>query len=554
MLQADSAGFLMGEKLDLSGESDLLRTIQRDVRAIRNAVVSAGRITRSGAGKASGGSGTPLLPVTPARGRRSGARNRLVATPVGVIKADSLSATAAPANTRRSLASMPVSGAAIVATPARVAPERVRAPVASPDTPERGANGRFLPKNGGGTQAEEESERHFFKGALRNISSAIENGIKANADVADPMVKAYGEIATPLAGLAGGMKSIAGFNSSEERFYTRWFKRIAGIMTFGRRSDQESADKTQDLLEEIRDTSGGRDGKDGKSSAGGLLGGKVLGGLLGGAAKGGRGLMALLKKIPVLGALLGGGAFLMDAFTYEMDPRLSRREKDQRIGGSGGGILGMLGGAATGAAAGAFLGPVGMIAGGLLGGFLGDSAGQIIGEKVGLWVNDLRGADIPGKIGELWNSAITPLASVADTISTWWTENIPSFSSIRDGVTGFLSDKLGIDLPSVDQVADVAVTGLSGTVIGRTVARFFGVDEAAGINAPQVAEVSAPPPKVPASPAPIPVPQAPEKERTRLNSQNKENSISVKAVVPAQDAGQDIRDRQISHIVTGGMK
>jgi len=131
----------------------------------------------------------------------------------------------------------------------------------------------------------------------------------------------------------------------------------------------------------------------------------------------------MLRRVPILGALIGAGSLAADVYGSETDPTLTRAQKDRRagrgVGGLAGSLGGMAGGAKLGAMAGAVGGPIGAAIGGVVGGalglFLGDQAGQIIGDKVGLWVSYLRGADIPGKIAAAWNSAV-------DFVKSGWSE------------------------------------------------------------------------------------------------------------------------------------
>jgi hypothetical protein len=91
--------------------------------------------------------------------------------------------------------------------------------------------------------------------------------------------------------------------------------------------------------------------------------------------------------------------------------------------------------------------------------FLGDDAGQILGETVGGWVNDLRAADLPGKIIAAWDAATifvrdawTVVKVVA--LGTWdWVKS--GWDSVTD---------------SVRQGWDTAMAGLSaaGEFIGKT--------------------------------------------------------------------------------------
>ncbi|SUD59824.1 lysozyme [Ectopseudomonas oleovorans] len=149
-----------------------------------------------------------------------------------------------------------------------------------------------------------------------------------------------------------------------------------------------------------------------------------------GAARG------LLKRIPLLGTLLGAGYMVSDIAASEGGEG-TRREKDAATGsavGRGiGGLGGMAGGAAVGAAIGSVVPVVGTLVGGLvggaLGGFLGDSAGDIIGEKVGLWVNDLRRANVPGAILDAWHLSTDFFSSLWQQASSGLSERWASVSS-----------------------------------------------------------------------------------------------------------------------------
>ena len=531
MLNHDSSGFLVGERISLASEKSTLDAISNDVRAIRKAIMGASMTRRRSASTKSGNL-RPVAVATPMKARRSGVQT--------VSASPSVAAFDAPV----SVASKPVS------KPVRNSDELTSVVVNGRD-----ARGRFVGGGGSSSTADDPGESHKLSNALRYIGGAIEASAGIDAEGADPMVKAYGEIAAPIAGIAGGMRSMSGFAKGEERFYNKWFKKITGIMTLSRKEEAEETKDTQDLLEGIQKGEGGDSGKGGffGSMASRMFGGGV-GGFLGKAiGGGGRGLMKILKKIPLLGALIGGGSFLLDAFQWEMDPRLSRRDKDQRIGGSGGGILGMLGGAAAGALMGSVVGPIGTIVGGVAGAFFGDKAGQVVGERVGLWVNDLRAADVPGKLLSVWNTMTAPLKTAATTITTWWSENMPSLGSVAEGVKGFVSDTFGIDFgKSTDAIKSTAMDALGDTILGRQAMRFLGIDSAASTASPKLS--NSPMLKAPTAPRPpamrAPVRPAEPPARQRVDSPA---PMTIKAVVPAPDAGQDVRDRQISHITTGGM-
>ena len=73
-------------------------------------------------------------------------------------------------------------------------------------------------------------------------------------------------------------------------------------------------------------------------------------------------------------------------------------------------------------AAGAIGGLLGIAVGGLVGSWLGTEGGRIVGGAIGGWVDDLRKADIAGRISNAWNGFTAPLT--------------PMFSSIKDTAVG----------------------------------------------------------------------------------------------------------------------
>ena len=195
-------------------------------------------------------------------------------------------------------------------------------------------------------------------------------------------------------------------------------------------------------------------------------------------ARAGNGAMGVLKRVPLLGALLaavGTGASVYESETSEA----SRAEKDKTtgkaIGGGGGAIAGMMSGGAAGAALGLLAGPIGAAIGGLVGavagGFFGEKAGAIVGETVGGWVTDLRNADIPGMIGRAWSTTTNTMATAWTDTTKWfqgkWDAALSLFGGIWDKAKGVFDDlslgvtnllaKFGIDVPAIKQkAADMA--------------------------------------------------------------------------------------------------
>lgn len=167
------------------------------------------------------------------------------------------------------------------------------------------------------------------------------------------------------------------------------------------------------------------------------------GGIVSKLLRGGKGL---LRKIPFLGALIGGVSTATDVYGNEEDDSLTRGEKDKRNGKSVGGFAGSVGGMMAGAAVGSLLGPVGTVIGGAVGMFLGDQAGQIIGEKMGEWTTQLRDADIPGKIIGAWETTTSAIKSGWDgalkLMSSAWDKTKEAANAAND----FVKDKTGVDV------------------------------------------------------------------------------------------------------------
>ena len=147
-----------------------------------------------------------------------------------------------------------------------------------------------------------------------------------------------------------------------------------------------------------------------------------------------------LKRLPFISSAIEAGAGGINAVNIANDANLTEEQKQRKqsenAGRTGGAIVGGLGGVAAGAALGTKLGlmtgnpiiaAVGGVVGGLVGGWLGTDAGRIVGNKIGGWVDDLRKADIAGKISQAWTSFIDDIT--------------PSFSGIKESIVDFLKPK-----------------------------------------------------------------------------------------------------------------
>ncbi|WP_180089997.1 hypothetical protein [Acinetobacter sp. YH12219] len=247
---------------------------------------------------------------------------------------------------------------------------------------ERDSKGRFTSGNG--------NESRGLFSWIKSLKGSVEG---ANVDVGgvDPTIDALREVkdvVSPVGRVFGGMgaRAIGVFRG-------RMKKRAADEQLpqeqIKANKEQQRSDKQRNsLLRRLIDAV--RSGDKG----GGI--GDALGGLFGGLGKRGGGLFKkggklLLKRLPFLGALVGG-AFLAKDW----------KGLDTKGKGKG---LGQIIGTAVGGALGAFGGPAGAVAGGALGNWLGG----IFGEKVGGWVDQLKGEDWTG----IFKSAVSGLTNIS---------------------------------------------------------------------------------------------------------------------------------------------
>lgn len=146
----------------------------------------------------------------------------------------------------------------------------------------------------------------------------------------------------------------------------------------------------------------------------------------GGTARGGGGTnegsprggaKALLKKLPIIGALLSAGFLAKDLHDISENgesQETKTRQVGSAVGATAGGIGGALGGAAAGAAIGSVVPLVGTLAGGivgaLVGGIGGGKVGGMLGDKFGEWVNELREAGVTDKMAYSWDIGVNAMS------------------------------------------------------------------------------------------------------------------------------------------------
>ncbi|WP_205202822.1 transglycosylase SLT domain-containing protein [Azonexus hydrophilus] len=455
-LKHDAQGFLVGDPIDLGVTLKALESIKNDVQAIRKAVTGATASMTAGAKRQSGKEQAAAIVALPAgrRGGNANATTRRAQTPSGKSR----------------------HAAAVVRQESRAATKTVAVPAG------RDGRGRFVAGNTSIDGRLHDRDARTGDGAIRGFTDRVVsavNGAGGGMEEADPAVKAFNEVAQPM---ARGYEMLTG--GSEDKKQTGFLRRIFSTLNVFRKEEtaySKAANKSLKVLEEKPEAKGGGDG-------GGLLGmmsgllskipviGPMLAGgagMMGGAGKGlmgaGKGLLGagkgMLRRIPLLGALIGGVGAASDIYSSETDDSLTRRQKDENagkaVGGFAGSVGGMLAGAKLGAMAGAIGGPIGVAIGGVLGGavgmFFGDQAGQIIGDTVGGWVSDLREADIPGKIvgaweattdflKKGWDGALEKLSDAWKGIKDAGSQAAQWASDKANAANNFIKDKTGVDV------------------------------------------------------------------------------------------------------------
>lgn len=476
-LQSDSMGFLRGVPQDMGDMKRIWRNIQTDIKAIRAALDMGDGVAQIAHRSASPAATRAPSAAAPAARAKEGKASQRVAAP-------------AVRNTMPSgMVKTMVSQAAAVGAAAAAQGRNAAAAAA---TPQRDRGGRFVGSSGSGGDGPEVDAKSM--GAISSGFGRIKDALSElkPEDEVDPSIKAFGEVAQPM---ARGYKALfGGAESKEEKRRERWYRRFWSHM---RRTDEGQAKDSKAMRKSLKNL---EEKPVATAGNGGLLSG--LGSAMGGALGAGGGLLkmmgrgagSMLKRLPLVGGLLASIGGLYEAWESESSD-LSREEKDRKtgkaVGGLGGALAGGFAGAKLGAALGALAGPIGAAIGGVVGGaaglFFGEEAGKVIGNTVGGWVTSLREADIPGKIAAGWDSVTTSMSSAGDWIKDkagaafdlmkdgWDVATKPlmdlagsakeMFSGFADAMNAFFKEKFGVDLKagfqqaiqSVSEVKDQAV-------------------------------------------------------------------------------------------------
>lgn len=247
---------------------------------------------------------------------------------------------------------------------------------------DRDDRGRFIGANG--DKAETESVLSKINATLSDM-----RGLSGDGRGYDPTIDALGELkdfVAPIGSVFSKMSTRA-VGLFRGRLRKRRNDEVLPEEQVRANRNNERNDKERNKL--LRRLIEAVMRKNGTGSSG--LGG--LGGLLGLLGKAGK---PLLKRVPLLGLLFGGGMLANDWGNL-----------DSKGKGKG---LGEIGGGAAGAALGSFFGPVGTVAGGALGMYLGG----IFGRKVGEWTDGLKREDF----GKIFEKLLKDLAAGAFSLAT----------------------------------------------------------------------------------------------------------------------------------------
>lgn len=317
---------------------------------------------------------------------------------------------------------------------------------------ERDANGRFIGKDG-----KKPGLWSRFKGKL---GFGDKSGPDIDADVGgvDPTIDAARELGTLLSpvkniGMRVGSAGLRGLKGIWRMIGKRRDEQLPKEQTKANKEAAKADKKQNKLLQSILNAIYSQEG------GGGLLGGLMGrgGGLFGKLFKGGA--KGLIKKIPFLGALLGGGLLAKDWGKLD-------------AGGKGQGI-GQIVGTAVGGILGSFFGPVGTVAGGGLGAYLGG----IFGEKVGKWTDSLEKQDFAGILKNLLkgvlgigsgNEAFIPYANAGQSRF----ERFKSWASDKLGISSGTTETVG---QNIDYSKAPGNTNSAGNVATDRKARQLGM-------------------------------------------------------------------------------
>jgi predicted chitinase len=473
-LDHDAAtGFLRGESI-----ADEVEQLAQELKLLRSIDANTSEIARR-LGQLS--QGRPAVQPGPAGARRA---------PIIVNNAANDPAAARSSSRSSSRAAGEARGAR---NRARMAGERLAASPRQAGT--RDASGRFVggasAKGGANDGAGSESSARSIGSAIADAARDVKNGLTADVDNVDPTIQAAKELSgilSPAMALFKPLGRLFGRNkdaqqTKQHRESVTWLRRIwrgqadatkgqgrggmggmlgmllamvtavlAPFKALGRMLGMGRALKAVSNLMPGRGAASGAravragtrsgtptngppiiEGGEGRSAK--AAKGSKAGGIKGVAKSAGGGMLkagkGLLRKIPFVGALIGGAMLANDAMAGD-DPELSKDENKKNkwgnvgsgIGGIAGGLLGMLGG------------PAGAIAGGLI----GDQLGGMVGE----WLSTVDFDSVLSNISSTfsgWADSASKAASAAfEFVKTGWDGLVTSGTKAISGMADWARD------------------------------------------------------------------------------------------------------------------
>lgn len=450
-LKHDSQGFLIGEIID--GNRELLRSHQasmslwKGIRSDVSAIARAIGVQTQVAARSRQPGQINATPVRATGGGRTAGGNWTggAASPAG--RASRVAAAGVAGSVARRSASAAAGGARATATVAAGARDAKGRFTAGPKADKQGAPDQGADASSGS-----------MGGAVNRLSNAVGRmaaSLQAT-DNLDPSINAAKEVTDVVAPLGRGLATM--FGRGSERKKARWYNRFWKALT-AKREDK------------VIVAGGGGGGLLGGLGGRGVAGGGGLLGDIGGLMRRGGGLLngggKMLRRIPVLGALLAGGGALASMLGMDDDDSKTPEEnRAQRYKGTGEAV-GMGVGGVIGGALGSVLGPAGTVAGALVGSIVGEKVGGAVGE----WTKGLVDSDIGGKVIEGWNTFTVGLSAAWESFTTdaktawgaittkageWWDKTSEVAKTVGDKV-GSIVDGADQWLKSKDiNVGDIA--------------------------------------------------------------------------------------------------
>jgi hypothetical protein len=437
-IKSDSFGFLVGDPADWGQALKLWVGIRQDVRDIHRALSA----TSAAAKRATSEGARTVNAVPRSRGvdvaRVVHVTAKAIAQPTAPLKTATMSKDV-PRSALIGAAQRDAKGRFISATRA-VTPNAPNSTLGNQEQ-SRDSRGKF----------DGAASRLAVPGRIGAMGSIASNAIERAPDV-DPSIAAAKEVSAIVTPIGRGFGKMFGSGGEEKRKLV-WIKRLWSELRGLRR------DETEFSKAELRKLTAIEKKPNSGKSGGGLLsrltpkipGLGMLGNFLG---KGGAGLLGLgkglLRRVPLLGALLAGGSALASIFGGDDPEKTSTENRKDRFTGGGSGIGALMGGG------------IGLAFGGPLGAMVGGLIGDKLGEITGAWL------------------ATFDWKEVGDKITGTWDAGVKKFSDGWDAIIGFFKDKFEIAKNIANAVKNLAVQ--AGDVVNDVVKEKTGVDVKANVR------------------------------------------------------------------------